>query len=257
MQNLFSLEGRNALITGGSRGIGLMIARGLASHGAQVWLLARKASEVDAAAHSLRDAGHGAHSIVADLSRLEEIDRVAEIMAGACPKLDILVNNAAAVWNMRFADFTAEGWDKVANLNVRAPFFLIQRLLPLLEAAAISAGPARVINVASTDAMHVPLSETYSYTAAKAGLIMVTRMLCKQLGPRAITVNALAPGAFETRMTARLFETRGQDYLSKIPLGRFGMAEDIAGAAIFLASRAGAYVNGSVLAVDGGWLGAL
>lgn len=253
---LFSLAGRVAVVTGGSRGLGLTIAQGFLEYGAKVYLIARDVEALDRAAAQLGFAGK-VDTLVADLSRLDEIERVARALMDREPRVDILVNNAAAVWNERFEAFPVEGWDKVANLNLRSPFFLTQRILPLLRTAARDAAPARVINVASTDALHVPLTETYSYTAAKAGLVMLTRMLCRRLGPEGITVNALAPGPFPTKMTERILETRGHEYLAQVPLGRLGAPEDIAGAAIFLASRAGAYVSGAVLPVDGGWVGAL
>ncbi|MGE3600375.1 MAG: SDR family oxidoreductase [Dehalococcoidia bacterium] len=257
LHELFSLRGRTALVTGGSRGIGQMIAQGFASFGARVLLVARDRDAVDAAVRQLRDTGAEAQGFTADLSRIDELDRLVGELHAASPRLDILVNNAAAVWNASLETFPPDGWDKVVNLNLRSPFFLIQRLLPLLRAAASDQSPARIINVVSADALHVPLTDTYSYTAAKAGLVMLTRMLAQRLGPDRITVNALAPGPFETRMTARAFAERGAEFLAQIPLHRYGTTEDAAGAAIFLASRAGAYVNGTTLPVDGGWVGAL
>lgn len=253
---LFSLAGRTALVTGASRGLGLMIARGFVERGARVVLLSRTAEALERAVTELAGLGP-VRALVADLARMEEIARVADVLHADVGRLDILVNNAAAVWNAPFESFPAEGWDKVANLNVRSPFFLTQALLPLIRNAATSSPPARIINVASTDALHVPLTDTYSYTAAKAGLVMLTRMLARRLGPEQITVNALAPGPFHTRMTARRIETHPGEFESQIPLGRLGTPEDIIGAAVFLASRAGAYVSGSVLAVDGGWVGGL
>lgn len=253
---LFTLEGRVAVVTGGSRGLGLAVAQGYVDRGASVWLVARDGGALDKAADALgRDRVAGTSA--ADLSDPDEIRRVAAEVAGRCDALDVLVNNAAAVWNAPFDEFPLAGWDKVMDLNARSPFFLTQALLPLLRAAAARRGSARVINVASTDALHVPLTETYSYTAAKAGLVMLTRMWAKRLGPERITVNAIAPGAFPTRMTARRIESHRGEFESCIPLGRLGSPDDIAGAAVYLASRAGEYVNGIVLPVDGGWTGAL
>jgi len=231
---LFTLEGRVAVVTGGSRGLGFAIAQGYVDRGATVYLVARDRDGLAKAVDSLgsdRVAGTSA----ADLADPEQIARVAGEIARRCDA----------------------GWDKVMDVNARAPFFLTQALLPSLRAAAARRGSARVINIASADALHVPLTETYSYTAAKAGLLMLTRMWAKRLGPERITVNAIAPGAFPTRMTARRIETHRGEFESCIPLGRLGSADDIAGAAVYLASRAGDYVNGIVLPVDGGWTGAL
>jgi NAD(P)-dependent dehydrogenase (short-subunit alcohol dehydrogenase family) len=167
----------------------------------------------------------------------------------------VLVCNAGTVWNAPFASFPEHGWDKVAALNVKSPFFLAQCVLPLLISAGSAADPSRVINITSTDGLHVALTETYSYSAAKAGLGMITRMLALHLAPHHITVNAIAPGAFVTKMTAKAFEEIGDNVLAQVPLRRYGIAEDIAGVAVFLASRAGAYITGTILPVDGGWVG--
>lgn len=253
---LFTLEGRVAVVTGGSRGLGFAIAEGFVQRGASVYLIARDRAALDEAAASIGHA-HVAGVAAADLSDIEQIVCVSEGIGRCCEAVDVLVNNAAAVWNAPFEEFPVSGWDKVMDLNARSPFFFTQALLPLLRSGASRNGSARIINVASADALHVPLTETYSYTAAKAGLVMLTRMLAKRLGPDRITVNAIAPGAFPTKMTSRRIETHPGEFESCIPLGRLGSADDIAGAAVYLASRAGAYVNGIVLPVDGGWTGSL
>jgi NAD(P)-dependent dehydrogenase (short-subunit alcohol dehydrogenase family) len=231
-----------------------MIARGFVERGATVYLISRSSAPLNQAATDIGVSG-AAHAMTADLSRIEEIVRVAALLEQRLDHLDILVNNAGTVWNESFDKFPVQGWDKVANLNVRSPFFLAQHLLPLLRRAAQAAPPARIINIASADALHVPLTDTYSYTAAKAGLVMLTRMLAQRLGPLGITVNAIAPGAFSTKMTERRFAMNVHDFLAQIPLGRLGTPEDIVGAAVYLASRAGAYVSGTVLSVDGGLVG--
>jgi len=252
---LFSLEDRIAVVTGASRGLGVAIAQGLVAFGAKVYLIARDEAALEEASHTI-ECGR-VHPLPADLSQPAEIERIARVLGDREQAIDILVNNAATVWNAPLDSFPTEGWDKVLNLNLRSPFFLIQHLLPLLRAAAGNSPPSRIINVASTDALHVPITDTYSYTAAKAGLVMLTRMLARRLGPEQIAVNAIAPGPFPTKMTNKVFEARGQEFLAQIPLGRFGTPADIAGAAVFLASRAGAFVSGCVLPVDGGLVGGL
>ena len=256
MTRLFSLEGKVAVVTGSSRRLGREIARGMLSFGARVYLTARDASTLDEVVAELSPLGETS-ALPADLSTMEGVDCLVRKIAEREPHLDVLVNNAGAVWNAPLESFPEHGWDKVMQVNLRAPFFLTQRMLPVLRAGAQRAAPARIINVASTDALHVPITDTYSYTAAKAGLVMMTRMLAARLGKDQITANVIAPGAFPTRMTEKAFERLESAYLEKVPLGRFGTSADIAGAAVVLASAAGAYVNGAVLPVDGGWVGAL
>jgi NAD(P)-dependent dehydrogenase (short-subunit alcohol dehydrogenase family) len=249
--NLFDLTGKVAVVTGGTRGIGLMIARGLLEAGASVYVSSRKAEAGEAAVRELSAHGRVA-SIPADLSREDECLRLAAEIAGREERLHILVNNAGATWGAPLAEFPAAGWDKVVDLNLKAPFFLTRALLPQLEAAASDDDPARVINVGSIDGIHVPILPVYSYAASKAGIHQLTRMLARELGPRRVTVNAIAPGPFESKMMAATLDAFGEQIAASAPLGRIGRPDDMAGAAVFLASRAGAYVTGAILPVDGG-----
>jgi NAD(P)-dependent dehydrogenase (short-subunit alcohol dehydrogenase family) len=196
-------------------------------------------------------------SIPADLSSMEGVDYLAGELARREDRLDILVNNAGAVWGEPIDDFPESGWDKVMNVNLKAPFFLTRRLLPLLEAAGSHDDPARVINIGSIDGLHVTHLPTFSYGASKAGLHHLTRVLAMHLAGRHINVNAIAPGPFETKMMAHTLETSGAQIVEQVPRKRIGQPADMAGAAIFLASRASSYVTGVVLPVDGGLTGTL
>ncbi|MDT0306237.1 SDR family oxidoreductase [Streptomyces sp. DSM 44917] len=249
--SLFSVAGKTALVTGGSRGIGLMIARGLVEAGAKVYLSSRKAAACEEAAAELSKLGE-AVSLPADLSRDEEVDRLASEIAEREDGLHILVNNAGATWGAPLEEFPVSGWDKVMTLNLRSPFLLTRALLPRLRAAGSAEDPARVINVGSIDGLHVPGLPTYSYSASKAALHHLTRVLAKDLGPQAITVNAIAPGPFESKMMAATLEAFGEEIAAAAPLGRIGRPDDMAGIAVYLSSRAGAYVTGAVIPVDGG-----
>jgi len=249
--DLFDLSGKTALVTGGTRGIGLMIARGLLQAGARVYISSRKADACAAAEREL--AGHGTvAAIPADLSGEPECLRLAAEVAARERALHVLVNNAGATWGAPLAEFPAAAWDKVVDLNLKAPFFLTRALLPLLEAAGTPDDPARVINIGSIDGLRVPPFPTYSYSASKAGLHHLTRVLARELGPRRITVNAVAPGPFESKMMAATLESFGDAIADAAPLRRIGRPDDMAGVAVFLASRAGAYVTGAVIPVDGG-----
>jgi NAD(P)-dependent dehydrogenase (short-subunit alcohol dehydrogenase family) len=249
--DLFDLTGKVAVVTGGTRGIGLMIARGLLQAGASVYLSARKPDEGEQARQEL--SGEGTVRFVqADLATEEQCLRMAEEVGRHEQRVHILVNNAGATWGAPLEEFPASGWDKVLDLNLKAPFFLTRAFLPLLEAAATDDDPARVINVGSIDGLHVPLLPTYSYSASKAGVHHLTRVLAKELGPRRITVNAVAPGPFESRMMAATLAARGEEIAASSPLGRIGRPDDMAGVAVYLSSRAGAYVTGAVIPVDGG-----
>ncbi len=248
--SLFSVAGKTAVITGGSRGIGEMIARAYVENGARVILTSRKAADVEALARELGDA---ATSIPADLSQMAEIDRFAAEVARLAPRVDILFNNAGASWGAPFETFPELGWDKVMDLNVKAVFFLTQRLLPLLEAAATPESHARVINIGSIDGQHVSPIETYSYAASKAGVLHLTRMMAKYLAPRHIAVNAIAPGYFPSKMTAGIADHINEVALAATPMKRWGTIEDMAGIALFLGSPASAYLCGSVITADGGY----
>ena len=246
---LFSLKGRSALITGGSRGIGRMIAEGFLRAGARVYISARKADACDATAAELSVIGPCV-SLPADVSTQGGVQQLVAAYQQHEKSLDILVNNAGAAWGAPYEEFPESGWDKVVDLNLKAPFFLTQALTPLLKKAATD-HLAKVIHIASIDGVSVNPQETYSYAASKAGLIHLTRRMALKLAPERIAVSAIAPGAFASTMNKDARD-RGDEIAKRIPLGRIGTPEDMAGAAIFLASRAGDYVVGSTLIVDGG-----
>jgi NAD(P)-dependent dehydrogenase (short-subunit alcohol dehydrogenase family) len=251
MNDLFSLAGRVALVTGGSRGIGRMIAKGFIDQGARVYISSRKADVCEQTARELSRDGGTCIALPVDASSPEGIAALAGAYAQRESKLDILVNNAGAAWLAQFDAFPEKGWDKVVDLNLKTPFFLTQALIASLRAAASAQRPAKVINIASIDGVSVNPQETYSYAASKAGLIHLTRRMGLRLAPENIIVSAIAPGAFASDMntTAR---DHADEVAKRIPAGRIGRDEDMAGAAIFLASRAGDYVVGSTLIVDGG-----
>ncbi len=251
MPQLFDIAGKSALVTGGSRGIGLMIARGFVEAGARVYISSRKADVCDEVAAELSKVGPCV-SLPADLSRPEECERLAAEAAEHEPRLDILVNNAGATWGAPLAEYPSAAWDKVMNLNTRSPFLLTRALVPVLAAGATSEDPARVINIGSIDGIRVPVLDTYAYSASKAALHQLTRHLAKQLGPLHITVNAVAPGPFESKMMAATLRELGESIQRSSPLGRIGRPDDMAGVAIFLASPAGAYLTGTIIPVDGG-----
>ncbi len=249
MSKLFSLEGRVALITGGSRGIGRMIAAGFLRQGAKVYISARKAAACDATAAELSSLGQ-CISIPADVATPAGMASLVAAITARESQLDILVNNAGAAWGAPFDEFPESGWDKVVDLNLKAPFFLTQALHPLLRAAA-KVQPAKVINIASIDGQTVNPQETYSYAASKAGLIHLTKRMALRLVADGIVVNALCPGAFASDMNKDARD-HGDEVAQRIPARRVGVDDDMAGAAIYLASRAGDYVVGTTLTVDGG-----
>jgi NAD(P)-dependent dehydrogenase (short-subunit alcohol dehydrogenase family) len=249
--DLFDLSGKVAVVTGGTRGIGLMMARGLLQAGARVYVSSRKKEAGEAAVSELSAFGKVA-SLPADLSREEECLRLAAEIGEREDELHILVNNAGATWGEPLATFPASAWDKVLDLNLKSPFFLTRAFLPQLEEAATDDDPARVVNVGSIDGLHVPPMHTYSYSASKAALHHLTRVLAKELGPRHITVNAVAPGPFESKMMAETLRTFGPQIAERAPLRRIGRPDDMAGVVVYLTSRAGAYVTGAVIPVDGG-----
>jgi NAD(P)-dependent dehydrogenase (short-subunit alcohol dehydrogenase family) len=249
--DLFDLTGKTALVTGGTRGIGMMMARGLLQAGARVFISSRKADACLAAEKELQEYG-SVQAFPADLSTVAECLRLAAEVRSQERALHILVNNAGTTWGAPLEDFPASGWDKVLDLNLKAPFFLTRACLDLLEAAGTHDDPARVINVGSVDGLHVPTLSIYSYSTSKAGLHQLTRILARELGPRNITVNAVAPGPFESKMMAATLEAMGDAIAQSAPLRRIGNPDDMAGVAVYLASRAGAYVTGAVIPVDGG-----
>jgi NAD(P)-dependent dehydrogenase (short-subunit alcohol dehydrogenase family) len=247
---LFSVEGKVALVTGGSRGIGLMIARGFVEGGARVYVSSRKASDCDGAAAELSKLG-SCTALPADLGTEAGCRQLADELGARESALHVLVNNAGTNWGAPYAEYPDSAFDKVLALNLKAIFLLTRALTPKLEAAARPGDPARVINVGSIDGIAVPALETYAYSASKAGAHHLTRVLARKLAPK-ITVNAIAPGPFESKMMAVTLE-RFRDVIVKgCPLGRIGEPDDMAGVALYLASRAGAYVTGAVIPVDGG-----
>jgi NAD(P)-dependent dehydrogenase (short-subunit alcohol dehydrogenase family) len=250
MQDLFSLEGRVAVVTGGSRGIGKMIAQGFVEQGAKVYITARKAPACVETAEELSKLGT-CIAMPHDLSTVEGCRAFAAAVTEREPKLDILVNNAGAAWGEPFDQYPEKGWDKTMDLNVKSLFFLTQALHPALKAAASPERPGKVINIASIDGIKINPWETYAYQASKAAVIHLTRRLAARLIEDDICVSGIAPGAFVSEMN---FAARDmpEQVAKRVPAKRVGRPEDLAGTAVFLASRAGDYVVGDTLAVDGG-----
>ena len=246
--NLFRLDGRVALITGGSRGIGKMIAAGFIAQGATVYISSRKAA---ACADTVAELGPKCIALPQDVSTVAGCQALAAAFAQAEPKLDILVNNAGAAWGVPFEEFPEQGWDKVMDLNVKSPFFLTQALHPALKAAASRERPGKVINITSIDGQRLNPWETYSYHASKSALIYLTRRMAARLVSDHVNVTSIAPGAFASEMN-KAARDHGSEVAKGIPAGRIGVDEDMAGAAIYLASRAGDYVVGETITVDGG-----
>ncbi len=249
--DLFSIKDKVALVTGGSRGIGLMIARGFVEAGAKTYISSRKADVCDSVAAELSKSG-ACISLPADLGSEAGCRQLADAIAAREERLHILVNNAGANWGAPLAGYPDDGWQKVFDLNVKGVFHLTRLLVPLLEKAASDDDPARVINTGSIDGLQAPMLETYAYSASKAAVHHLTRVLAHRLAAQRITVNAIAPGPFESKMMADTLERFGEQIRASCPLGRIGRPDDMAGAAIFLASRAGAYLTGAVIPVDGG-----
>ena len=250
MNDLFSLQGRVALVTGDSRGIGRMIAAGFLAQGARVYVSSRKAEACAATAAEL--SAHGeCIALPADVSTMDGIAALVAAFGAREPRLDILVNNAGAAWGESFDTFPEKGWDKVVDLNLKTPFFLTQALHGALKAAAREERPAKVINIASIDGVSVNPQETYSYAASKAGLIQLTRRMALRLAEDNIVVSAIAPGAFASEMN-RVARDQAEETAKRIPARRIGRDDDMAGGAVYLASRAGDYVMGSTLVIDGG-----
>jgi NAD(P)-dependent dehydrogenase (short-subunit alcohol dehydrogenase family) len=253
VKQLFSVEGKVALVTGGSRGIGLMIARGYAEAGAKVYVASRKREACEEVAAELSKVGT-CIPLAADLGTPAGCVALAQAIAAQEPRLHVLVNNAGANWGAPIEEYPDDAFDKVLALNVKAAFRLTVALLPQLRAAARPGDPARVINIGSIDGLSVPLLETYAYSTSKAALHHLSRHLARRLAPE-ITVNAVAPGPFESKMMAATLKSFGDQIRAANPMKRIGEPEDMAGVAIYLASRAGAYVTGTVIPVDGGMSG--
>lgn len=251
MDDLFSIRGKCALVTGGGSGIGWMIAEGYARAGARVYIASRKRAELEARIAELGSVGD-CRAIEADLSSEAGCNALADALERQEPRLHVLVNNAGANWGAPYESYPEAAWDRVLDVNVKAVFALTRRLTPMLERAASDEDPARVINIGSVDGIGVPALETYAYGASKAAVHHLSRTLARKLARRRITVNAVAPGPFQSRMMRATLERLGDSVAKQVPLGRIGRPDDMAGIAIFLASRAGAFVNATVIPVDGG-----
>jgi NAD(P)-dependent dehydrogenase (short-subunit alcohol dehydrogenase family) len=257
LSTLFAVAGKHVLITGGTGGLGSMLAATYLAAGARVWITGRKP---DALAQSVADLSvHGeVHGLEGDLATMEGTKAIIEGFQARADKLHVLVNNAGQTWGAPLDRFPERGWDAVVDVNVRAPFFLTQGLLPQLAAAASDADPARVINIGSVYGQATEVQFAYSYTASKAAIHQLTRVLARELAPRRVLVNAIAPGLFHTKMTnfAMKHEEMKANLLRGVPLNRSGTVEDIGGLALFLSSRAGAYMTGNIIPLDGGILSA-
>jgi len=248
--DLFSVEGKIVVVTGGTRGIGRMIAGGFVAGGAKVVVSSRKADAVEATVAELSEFGE-VTGVPSDLSTEEGARALADAVAADHDRLDVLVNNAGATWGAPLADHDNTSWSRVLDLNVEGIFHTTKFLLPLLQAAGTADDPSRVINIGSIDGIHVPAMETFSYSASKAAVHQLTRHLAKHLAPL-VTVNAVAPGPFESKMMAATLTAFGDEIARSTPLKRIGRADDMAGVALFLASRAGSYLTGTIIPVDGG-----
>jgi NAD(P)-dependent dehydrogenase (short-subunit alcohol dehydrogenase family) len=255
MADLFSIAGKTALVTGGGQGIGRMISQGFVEAGARVFIASRKADVLDAAAAELRAAVPDADvtTFTADLSTHDGCKALAEqVSEAAGGSLDILVNNSGANWGAPFEEFPDAAWDRCLDTNVKGVFHLTRYLTPALEAAGTHDDPSRVINIGSIDGLRTPELDTWAYSASKAAVHHLTRTLARTLAPKHITVNAVAPGPFQSKMMAATLDAFGDAIAASTPLKRIGTPEDMAGVTIFLSSRAGAYLTGTVIPVDGG-----
>jgi NAD(P)-dependent dehydrogenase (short-subunit alcohol dehydrogenase family) len=255
VKDLFDIAGKVALVTGGSRGIGEMIAEGYVANGVRTYISARKAEACNATAARLSEMGE-CISIPADLSTAEGIAGLVDEINGRENQLDILVNNAGATWGQPIEEFPEAAWDKVMDINVKSPFFLTQALLPLLEKSASAENPARIIMIGSVDGLNVNRLPTFSYGPSKAAVHHLARTLASHLASRHITANAIAPGLFPSKMTAGIIDSMGEKIIAGTPLKRAGQPGDMAGVAIYLASKAASFVTGVVIPVDGGITGA-
>jgi NAD(P)-dependent dehydrogenase (short-subunit alcohol dehydrogenase family) len=250
MQELFSVRGKKAIVTGGTRGIGYMIAEGLLNAGAEVFISSRKAAACEQAAQTLGELGK-VHAFARDLSQESECRLLVEDVEKYTDSIDILVNNAGASWGAPIADYPESGWDRVMDLNVKGLFNVTRFALPLLEKASTDDDPARVINIGSIDGIIVPIFNNYAYSASKAAVHHLTTHLAAELAPK-ILVNAIAPGPFPTKMMEATLRDQGDEVRAMTRVGRIGTTEDIAAAVIYLSSRATTYMTGAVIPVDGG-----
>ncbi len=251
MKDLFSVTGKIAVVTGGSRGIGAMIARGFVENGVKTYITARKNDELLETAKNLSQWGE-CIAIKSDLSTVSGISEFAHHLRDNEQQLHILVNNAGATWGANIDDFPESAWDKVMDINVKSPFFLIQKLLPLLRAGATSNDPSRIINLSSMHGFINPKTDNYPYSASKAAIVQLTRHLAADLATENINVNGIAPGLFPSKMTAYMVNGHEEEVGAKIPRGRIGKMEDAAGTAIYLCSQASAWVTGHTIKLDGG-----
>jgi NAD(P)-dependent dehydrogenase (short-subunit alcohol dehydrogenase family) len=252
IEGLFSIEGKVAVVTGGSSGIGLMISRGYVEAGARVYISSRKAEVCEQVAKELSEVGT-CIALPHDLSNLDGVRALtADVARHESGGVHILVNNAGANWAAPLSEYPESGWDKVMDLNLKSVFFLTQQMVPLLTTAATQEDPARIINIASIDGLGVPALDTFAYSSSKAAVLHLTRVLSRKLARQHVTVNAVAPGPFQSRMMRETLERFGEGIAQQNPLGRIGRPEDMAGVAIYLASRAGAYLTGVTIPIDGG-----
>ena len=254
LDDIFGVAGKTVLVTGGGRGIGESIAEGFVRAGASVYICSRKPDTCIATAEKLSQLGDcTALSVEGDISSAEGRAAIVAAMAERTDRLDILVNNAGALWAAPLAEYPESGWDKVFDLNVKGLFFLIRDLVPILERAATKEAPARIINIGSIDGFHIPKHETYAYSSSKAASHQLSIHLADQLAPKHITVNVIAPGMFPSKMMQGTLDRVGEDKMvDKVPMRRLTGPDDMAGTAIFLASKAASYITGAVVPVDGG-----
>jgi NAD(P)-dependent dehydrogenase (short-subunit alcohol dehydrogenase family) len=251
LSELFSVKGKIAIVTGGSRGIGKMIAAGFVANGVKTYITARKAEACQAAAEELSATG-SCTAIPADLSTKEGRGSFVSEIKSREEKIDVLVNNAGAAWGAAFEEYPDEGYDKVMDINVKAVFTLTRDLMPLLTKDASSEDPSRVINIGSIDGLRVSTTDNFAYGASKAAVHFLTKNLAVRLAPKGVTVNAIAPGAFESQMMEYMLANFKDKIEGENPLGRIGRPTDMAGLALYLASAASKYMTGQVIAIDGG-----
>jgi NAD(P)-dependent dehydrogenase (short-subunit alcohol dehydrogenase family) len=251
VRDLFTLEGKTALITGGSRGLGLQMAEALGEMGAKVAITARKQNELDAAAAQLKKQGIESLTVAGDLSKFDTIPAMVAKVMERFGAIDILVNNAGATWGAPAEDYPVDGWNKVINLNLNAMFFLTQEVG---KRAMIPKRAGKIVNIASIAGLsgNPPGMGTIAYNTSKGGVVNFTRALAAEWGKYSINVNAICPGFFPSKMSQGLLEKMEQAVIAMTPLHRLGGEEDLKGAIVFLASEASRHVTGQYLAVDGG-----